>query len=1388
MFAARHQLKIWRAVTHSILKNVPKCNTPILPAGMMQVRTFKMYAAAKTKEEIDHMKLIAAAASGNIKSMQDIIAKSNLDPNRGDYDSRTSLHLAAGENQLEVAKFLVEKLKVDVNCQDRNGRTPLETAIEKGHMDLIVYLRENGGVIAESRTGSAAKNVLVAASSGNVKVLQLWAQAGMSMTVSDYDGRTALHLAAAEGQEAVVKFLLDNGADPMAEDRFGNIPIMDAHRERKMACVKLLRHSEEKTTVMSFDKAFSVSTVLQQALPVICQRGGFDLAEAWVPTKDSAEFSLHEYWFSLPHVHDRIEKFAKFKAGNMRGNSKDHILGECWSTRKTAVSPAISQKDIPGRYEHKGAIQACIVVPIIRENKIHALLQLYTYNRPLQTTDPAELEKFTKFVGNLFECGVFGGQEDFRMDWEVDPGIDPEQPQKVFKTISAMGVFSNVQVYNEVEWFYKMGIQHYYFSTRTIEQLADHVLSYIASKRLAVTLGNAEDIWMKIEKPTGNIMMVVPSERNKIAAAERQLERIVAEIPNNKSISLEYYKSARPHVPGGTKKIAMYVLRTDDYLVNPDKIAENNTDLDQIASAEFSKKDPVARQRYQTILNEAVGSLSPVHKIFDPASDGSIPLILAFNRGGNQSLQIQNITQLTRHNNMLLNRKFIVTFANKMTVMSLYIHPSVAKQDIQNFVQQFNMLQIIPPSALTPMFLNSSINSDTYAYASSVSRFVYYFINQRTEEYEALLHDLQNDKINLGRLKLMYTRLKTEAVSSSRIHDTIFKHQDLIIKLSQDFANRTTKKWAEKTYPVNTELVNAIKASAATALDQQVLLAMYEFNASVLKTNLYKADKSALTFRLSAEFLGKLGDWPLVPYGVFFLLGSDFQGFHIRFKDVSRGGIRLIKSVDNARYNANLETQFAETYNLAYTQNNKNKDIPEFGSKGTILLHPDSQANGFLAFRKYASGILDLLVPSAKNDIVDNYGREEFLFLGPDEGTADMMAWAAFYARDRQYRYWRAFTTGKPSDMGGVPHDVYGMTTRSVHRYVLGSLKKMGLKEEDVTKVQTGGPDGDLGSNEILISKDKTKAVIDGAGVIFDPAGLDRTELCRLAKKRVMIHEFDVSKLGAGGFKVLTNDRNVKLPTGEVVENGTHFRNNFHLHPLCQADMFVPCGGRPEAVNLSNVKKLLDKDGKSRFKIIVEGANLFFSNDARMVMEQAGAVLYKDASSNKGGVTSSSMEVFAALCMNEEEFKKHMCVTDKANPPAFYQRYVKEVQTKIELLADLEFECIWREHDRNPKQFRYILTDQVSGKINELADFVMQSDSVWNNLPIRKKVLLNSVPKSLVEIVGYDNMMERVPESYMKAIFATSLASRYVYEYGVHASEFTFFEFMQNFTKESQGK
>jgi glutamate dehydrogenase len=72
--------------------------------------------------------------------------------------------------------------------------------------------------------------------------------------------------------------------------------------------------------------------------------------------------------------------------------------------------------------------------------------------------------------------------------------------------------------------------------------------------------------------------------------------------------------------------------------------------------------------------------------------------------------------------------------------------------------------------------------------------------------------------------------------------------------------------------------------------------------------------------------------------------------------------------------------------------------------------------------------------------------------------------------------------------------------------------------------------------DEILFSSDKTIAVIDGSGVLSDPAGLSREELVRLAKLRVPVSHFDQSKLNKEGYLVKVEDQDVKLPCESSAE------------------------------------------------------------------------------------------------------------------------------------------------------------------------------------------------------------------------------------------------------------
>lgn len=132
-----------------------------------------------------------------------------------------------------------------------------------------------------------------------------------------------------------------------------------------------------------------------------------------------------------------------------------------------------------------------------------------------------------------------------------------------------------------------------------------------------------------------------------------------------------------------------------------------------------------------------------------------------------------------------------------------------------------------------------------------------------------------------------------------------------------------------------------------------------------------------------------------------------------------------------------------------------------------------------------------------------------------------------------------------------------------------------------------------------------------------------------------------------------------------------------------------------------------------------------------------------------------------------------MCYKDGV-APEFYKEYVKEVQSVIKNNARLEFEAIWREHEQTGKP-RSIISDELSIAITKL-DEELQETELWENLPLRTSVLKDALPKLLLEKIGLDEILERIPKNYLRSIFGSYLASRFVYEFGSTPSQFAFFD------------
>jgi len=947
--------------------------------------------------------------------------------------------------------------------------------------------------------------------------------------------------------------------------------------------------------------------------------------------------------------------------------------------------------------------------------------------------------------------------------------LELKQVEKLEKMLIEAGNFSNENIRQTLQWYLtNLGLHEYYFDTTPIEDIAKHIESIKAAEIIAQNFPQ-ENVGINLKsEQTDRAIYMIDDYAERAVETERAFE---AKYPVYR---LECYRTS-----GMTNKkshMRIYFVYTPTF----PKAKGEPTFGSSCEVTFFETAQADTKKRYEEAWKASLKMEAPFVKVTASEDSNETRIMVALNSDSNETF-ISKFSDVLSTYGVYTNRKYVVPFSNGKTIYSFYVNKISSKETIDNIIEDITLVAVLPKSPLNQLFYKNILNAQQMLYASSVAEFAHQFLTAHNEEYVNIAKALKDQPEMLGQLGTLKTSLVKDTFTRAKIIDLLINRPEYIKAAYKAFNEKFNPELKKRDYEkMNQKAADMIKTEATNEVDTAILNTFITFNTKVLKTNFYKTEKVSLSFRLDPTFLNKV-DYPDTPYGLFFLNGKEFVGYHIRFRDIARGGIRLVKSRTLEDFEFKADFIFDENYNLAHTQQRKNKDIPEGGSKGTILLNWASQDKAEPACKKYIDGILDLLMLTP--EIVDYVGKEEILFLGPDENTADVMLWACERAGQRGYKFWKGFTTGKPLSIGGIPHDRYGMTTIGVHEFAIQMLAKLGLKEENMTKFQTGGPDGDLGCNEILMSKDKTIAIVDGSGSIYDPKGLDRKELTKLAKERKMICHFDTKKLSKEGFRVLIDEKDVKLPNGELVPNGETFRNMFHLTKYAKADMFVPCGGRPKAININNCNQVLDSEGRPFWRVISEGANLFITQEARLRLEQKGVTSVKDASANKGGVTSSSFEVLSGLSLTDEQYKEWMMVEDpnKEDQKKFRMTYVSQIIEKIKANAHMEFEAMWAEHKKSGTPMT-ILSDLISNKINEITDSLRES-SLYEDEHIWKYAIKNHCPQILLKEIGLETIMKRVPMNYLRAIFGTQLASTYIYKYGMGANEVDFVKYIDGIKK-----
>lgn len=245
-----------------------------------------------------------------------------------------------------------------------------------------------------------------------------------------------------------------------------------------------------------------------------------------------------------------------------------------------------------------------------------------------------------------------------------------------------------------------------------------------------------------------------------------------------------------------------------------------------------------------------------------------------------------------------------------------------------------------------------------------------------------------------------------------------------------------------------------------------------------------------------------------------------------------------------------------------------------------------------LPFGGGKSGIIDNTNgdKKKKQEVMEGFGRAlkqvapSIYIAAPDINTAEQeMEWFVNGNGNKNS------CTGKPSKLGGLPHEL-GSTGFGVYHSTLVALK---YKKIDVRNARIAiegfGNVGWFAAKFLSEKGAKLIAVSDSSGVIYNKDGLDFNELAKVKKEKGKVTAYGKGKI-LQGKEILSVDADV-LITAAV----------------------------PDLIKKEDV-------GKVKAKIIVEGSNIPTIHEIEEELIKKGKFIIPDFVANAGGVISSYCE------------------------------------------------------------------------------------------------------------------------------------------------------------------
>jgi glutamate dehydrogenase len=417
---------------------------------------------------------------------------------------------------------------------------------------------------------------------------------------------------------------------------------------------------------------------------------------------------------------------------------------------------------------------------------------------------------------------------------------------------------------------------------------------------------------------------------------------------------------------------------------------------------------------------------------------------------------------------------------------------------------------------------------------------------------------------------------------------------------------------------------------------------------ATLRTS-YFAERAGyrLSLKLDATAIAELE--PPRPYREIVVSGPGFFGIHIRGGPIARGGLRFSDRPGDLR---------TEILGLMRTQMLKNGIIVPVGAKGGFVVFPapaspaEARARGDAKYREFIAGLLDVtdnvgargeIVPPA--GVLRRDGDDPYLVVAADKGTAHLSDTANAVAAERGFWLGDAFASGGSA---GYDHKKYAITARGAWECAKHHFAELGIDPEKstFTVVGIGDMSGDVfGNGLLLMRRAKLLAAFDHRHVFLDPdpdPEKSWTERRRLFDKLGSSWaDYDAALISTGGGIYRRDASRIALSpaaramlgieaaeaSGEAVIRAA-LRMRVDLLWNGGIGTYVKSADESHADVRDRANDAVRVDARElRARVVAEGGNLGFTQDARGEAALAGVRLEMDSIDNSAGVDLSDHEV-----------------------------------------------------------------------------------------------------------------------------------------------------------------